>query len=161
MSVAIYLNIKGAEGESQAKDFKDEIDVMSFQWGLSQSGTFHTGSGGGAGRVSMGDLVINKKVDAASPKLMISCANGKHFATAILTVCKAGGDSMVKYCVITLTDVLISRLDVTGGQGDDTVGENVSLNFAKVKFEHKKQGNDGSPQAGADFAWDVQKNSKG
>ncbi len=161
MAVEMFLDIDGVKGESMADGFKDKIDVLSFQWGLSQSGTFNAGPGGGAGRVSMGDLVINKRVDASSPKLMVSCASGKHYASAKLTVRKAGGDSPLSYCVITLTDVLVSRLDVTGGQGDDLVGENISLNFAKVEFKYEKQDNKGAGSGGDSFAWNVQTNSKG
>ena len=53
MAVDMYLKIDGVEGESVSKGFENQIDILSFQWGLSQSGTFHTGPGGGAGRAGV------------------------------------------------------------------------------------------------------------
>ncbi|MGI4877263.1 MAG: type VI secretion system tube protein Hcp, partial [Janthinobacterium lividum] len=40
-------------GETQDKDkaTKQAIDLLAWSWGMSQSGTFHSGSGGGAGKV--------------------------------------------------------------------------------------------------------------
>ena len=45
---------------------------------MSQSGTTHTGSGGGAGKVNIQDLFVTKHLDKASPNLMLYCCSGKH-----------------------------------------------------------------------------------
>ena len=39
---------------------KEEIDVLAWSWGASQSGTTHLGSGGGAGKVNVQDLSFTK-----------------------------------------------------------------------------------------------------
>ena len=47
MAVDMFLDIKGEiKGESQDKTHKDEIDVLAWSWGMSQSGSFHVGGGG-------------------------------------------------------------------------------------------------------------------
>jgi hypothetical protein len=38
-------------------------------------------------------MKVIKYVDSSSPKIMLSCCDGKHFGEATLTVRKAGGDS--------------------------------------------------------------------
>ena len=45
MAVDMFLEIDGVKGESVDKVHKDKIDIMSWQWGIANSGTFHHGSG--------------------------------------------------------------------------------------------------------------------
>ena len=54
MAVDIILLIDGIKGETQIKEFKDKggIDVLSWNWGMTQSGTTHMGPGGGSGKVN-------------------------------------------------------------------------------------------------------------
>ena len=84
MAVDIFLKLDPIKGESLDDKHKDEIDILSWSFGESQSGTFHSGSGGGAGKVSVQDLHFTHFVDKATPELFKVCANGKHIDTAIL-----------------------------------------------------------------------------
>ncbi|MCC6131760.1 MAG: type VI secretion system tube protein Hcp, partial [Acidobacteria bacterium] len=52
MAVDYFLKIEGVPGESQDEQHKDWIDMMSWSWGESQSGTMSFGGGGGAGKVT-------------------------------------------------------------------------------------------------------------
>src|SRR5437867_6223278 len=87
-----FLKIDGIEGESFDSKHKGEIDVLSFSWGASQTGTLTAGGGGGAGKVQMQDMKFVMKVNKASPRLMLACATGQHMKGAILTARKAGRD---------------------------------------------------------------------
>ena len=51
MAVDMFLELDGIKGETIDKVYKakNAIDVRSFNWGLSNTGTFHHGSGGGSG----------------------------------------------------------------------------------------------------------------
>jgi hypothetical protein len=73
-------------------------------------------------------------VDRSSPKLMLSCCDGTHFADALLTVRKAGGNP-VEYIKIKLETVMITGLSTGGSLGDDRLTENLILNFAKVSVD--------------------------
>ena len=57
MSVDMFLKITSAEGavegESTDKNHAGEIDILAWNWGLSQSGSTHLGKGGGSGKVSV------------------------------------------------------------------------------------------------------------
>ena len=114
MAVDIFIKIGDIKGESMDKAHKDEIDVLNWSWGMSQSGNMHVGSGGGAGKVNVQDLSLTKFVDKASPNLMMHCASGKHIDKVKLTVRKAGGESQVEYMIINLEEVLVTSLS-TGG----------------------------------------------
>src|SRR4051794_28860352 len=63
MAVDIFLQLDGIKGEAQDDKYKDEIDVLAWSWGASQSGTTHGGSGSGGGKVSVQDLSITKYID--------------------------------------------------------------------------------------------------
>jgi type VI secretion system Hcp family effector len=62
-----FLKITGIPGESQDRTHKDEIEVISWSWGLTRAGT--AGSGGAAGRPAFREVSIQKRVDRSSPKL--------------------------------------------------------------------------------------------
>jgi type VI secretion system secreted protein Hcp len=108
-AVDYFLKIDGIKGESQDKTHKDEIDIVSFSWGMAQQGTASKGGGMGAGKVAVKDIVVVKEVDASSPKLFDACFTGKHIPSAQLTCRKAGG-SAIEYWTVKLTDILISSV---------------------------------------------------
>jgi|SRR5208282_5651198 len=158
--VDYFLKIKGIDGESQDSKHKGEIDLQSFSFGATQSGTMHGGGGGGAGKVSVHDLTILKFIDKASPKLFASCANGEHIGNAVLVCRKAGKDPM-EYLTITLTDLLISDYHTSGSSKEGIIPvDEVKLNFSKIEFMYKEQKADGSP-ASQIKTWYSPKENKG
>jgi len=90
-AVDYFLKLDGIQGESKADKHTDEIDVLSFSWGATQSGTFAGGGGGGAGKVAMQDFHFTMLHSKASPALMLACAQGDHIKSAILTWQRAAG----------------------------------------------------------------------
>lgn len=143
MSVDYFLKLEGIEGESQDDAHRDEIDILSWSWGMSQSGTMHVARGGGAGKVSVSDLNIVKFVDKASPILAQRNASGKHIPKGTL-VCRKAGESPLEYLTIKLENILISSYNVGGSDGDERLSENVSLNFAKCEYSYVPQMDDGT-----------------
>ena len=47
MALDMFIKLTGVTGESKDSVHKGEIDVLAWSWGLSNSGSFHTGGGGG------------------------------------------------------------------------------------------------------------------
>jgi type VI secretion system secreted protein Hcp len=159
MAVDMFLKLTGEiSGESQDKVHKDDIDVLAWSWGLSNSGTFHVGGGGGAGKANFQDISLTKWVDQASPVLMLYCANGDHFEKAQLVVRKAG-KTPLEYITIDMEKVMITSVSTGGSGGEDRLTENVSLNFAKVKVAYKRQKPDGSGEPAKEFIWDIAANA--
>ncbi len=159
MAVDMFIKIGDIKGEARDDTHRDEIDVLSWSWGLNQSGTMHISGGGGAGKVNVQDLSFTKYVDKSSTNLMLACCNGKHYPEALLTVRKAG-ENPVEYIKVMMTDVLITGVSTGGSGGEDQITENVSLNFAKVKVEYTPQKPDGSPEATMDMGWNIEENVK-
>jgi type VI secretion system secreted protein Hcp len=159
MAVSIFLKLEGqkgpVEGESVVDGHEKQIDVLGWSWGMSQSGTMHIASGGGAGKVSVQDIHISKKVDSSSPVLMQFCCSGEHFTKGTLMVNKAGGEKPLEYLKIVMDHVIISSYSTGGSEGDDTINESVSLNFAKYKLTYKPQTATGIAAKDVEQAWDI------
>ena len=157
-AVDYYLKIDGIDGESADHKHKGEIDIESFSWGASQTGSHSGGGGGGAGKVSMQDLHFVMKVSKASPKLMLACASGQHIKKATL-VCRKAGKDQQEFLKLSLTDLLVSSYQ-TGGSGHSDVvpTEQISLNFAKIEVEYKEQKPDGTLGGAVKSGWDVKAN---
>jgi len=160
MAVDMFLKITGEEVKGESKDSKHggEIDVLAWSWGMTQSGSFHVGGGGGAGKVNIQDISITKYIDAATPNLMKACAAGTHFGNALLTVRKAGGEQE-EYLTIAMEKVLVSSVSTGGSGGEDRLTENVTLNFAKVHTTYKTQEDVGSLAGGIEFVWNIEANT--
>jgi type VI secretion system secreted protein Hcp len=159
MAVDMFMKIDPLKGESRDKVHAGEIDVLAWSWGLTNSGSAQMGGGAGAGKVNCQDLSFTKYVDQSSPDLMLACCNGKHFATAILVVRKAG-ETPLEYIIITLSEVLISSVSSGGAGGEDRLTENVSLNFAKAKYQYVQQTASGGAGAKPEMTYDFAQNTK-
>lgn len=158
MPTDMFLKIEGIKGESKDSKHKDEIEILSWSWGMNQIGSFHRGGGGGAGKVEMQDLVLSKYVDKSTPELMLHCCNGKHISEAVLTVRKAG-ETALEYLKITFNDLLVSHISQAGTEGD-LVNESCTLNFTKFKSEYQEQKLDGTGESPVTAGWDLKKNEK-
>lgn len=158
--VDYFLKIEGVDGESTDDKHKGEIDLESWSWGESQGGSHSSGGGGGAGKVSMQDFHFVMKVNKASAKLLLGCATGEHFKSAVLTCRKAGKDQQ-EFLKIKLSDLLISSYQTGGsGHGDVVPTDQCSLNFSKIEYEYKPQKADGSLDTPVKAGYDVKANKK-
>lgn len=159
MFINLGANIKG-ESADKVQGPKGDIDVLAWSWGMSQSGTTHMGKGGGAGKANFQDLSFTKYVDSSSNALMISLAKGTHIPKAVLLARKAG-DGQKRYIEIDMEEVLVTSVSTGGSGGEDRLTENITLNFAKVKFSYAPQTATGGAGADKDFAWDIAANAAG
>jgi type VI secretion system secreted protein Hcp len=161
MAVDMFLKLDDVKGESSDDKHKDEMEVLAWSWGIQQSGSTHSGGGGGAGKVNVSDISVTKYIDRASPSLMLGCCSGKHFKEADLAVRKRGANPL-EYIKITMKQVLISSISpgFGGGVGDDRPSETVTFNFAEFKTEYTPQKPDGSSDASITIAWNIAENVK-
>lgn len=144
MAVDYFLKIDGIMGESQDHKHKDEIDLLSFSWGETQTGTHAGGGGGGGGKVSMQDFHFVMKTNKASPKLLLACANGEHIPKAIFT-CRKAGKEQQEFMKMTFSDLLVSSFQTGGSSsGDEIPLDQISINYAKVEYEYRQQNKDGT-----------------
>ena len=80
-AVDMFLKVPTIPGESLDDRHANEIDVLSWSWGL--TGSPRTGA-------CVGDINLVKHIDSASSGLMIALTVGKDLGEVVLTARKAG-----------------------------------------------------------------------
>jgi type VI secretion system secreted protein Hcp len=160
MAVDIFAKIGDIKGESLDSKHKDEVEVLSWSWGVQQSGSMARGGGGGEGKASFNDFNFTHHVDKASAVLMKACATGEHIKEATITVRKAGKGQQ-EFLIIKMSDVLITSVNPSGTGDGAATAESVAMQMAKVDLEYKPQKQDGSLDAGIHFKYDIKGNKEG
>jgi type VI secretion system secreted protein Hcp len=160
MASDIFAKIGDIKGESLDSKHKDEIEVLSWSWGVTNAGTIRGGSGGGQGKATFNDFNFTHHVDKATPVLLKACATGQHLKEATITVRKAGKGQQ-EFLILKMTDVLITSVNPSGASDSPATEEHVALNFAKIDLEYKPQKAGGSLDAGLHFKYDIKGNKEG
>jgi type VI secretion system secreted protein Hcp len=131
-----FLKLDGIPGESQDDKHKNEIDVLSFHWGIARSGR---------GRAQVQDFQIVKHVDAATPLLFDAVCSGQVIKEGLFTLRKAG-ENAIDFYKVRFEDVIITSAAPAGSAGgEDLPMEQVKFDFQSAEIEFTKQNPDGSP----------------
>ncbi|OCX66471.1 Hcp1 family type VI secretion system effector [Thioclava sp. SK-1] len=160
MAIDCFLKLENnIKGESQDAGHIDWIDVLSWNWGMTQSGTTHMGHGGGGGKVDVQDITVSKYVDAATHDLIKRCCSGEHISAGQLVVRKSGGAAPIDYLTIDFEDIMISSYS-TGGMKDglDRVQETLTLNFRRFEVTYTVQEQDGTAGPQSQAGWEIAEN---
>jgi type VI secretion system secreted protein Hcp len=152
----MFLLVKGArtgviKGESQDERHKGEVEVLGWSWGMQVKGSL--GGGQAAGKASMHDLKVVKRIDSASTALMAALRSNEQIQKAVLTLRKAG-KTQLEYLKITIEQGRVTALTVEGGddEGGSDVLEHVSFSFNKITIDYVPQGKDGQAMGGTQFS---------
>ena len=160
MASDIFAKIGDIKGESLDSKHKDEVEVLSWSWGVQQTGTMAHGGGGGEGKASFNDFNFTHHVDKAAPVLLKACATGEHIKEATITVRKAGKGQQ-EFLILKMNDVLITSVNPSGSGDSAATAESVALQCSKIDLEYKPQKADGSLDAGLHFKYDIKGNKEG
>ena len=158
MATSIFVRMDSIKGESRERGHEDEIEALSWSWGISNA-TIATGPGRGggsgrAGRPTFSEFTFVHRIDAASPLLMTACAIGQHIRKARVTVRKAG-ERQNDFLVIDLSEVMVSGVATSISSDADAGDEVVVLSFASVDLQYVPQGADGRPKPAIHFTHDL------
>lgn len=161
MAADFFLEIDGIEGESTDDKLAKQIEITSWSGGASNSSKIDSATGGGGKeRVDIQDMHFVAEMSAASPKLFLACAGGKHIPKATLT-CRKAGEAQETYLTVELENVLISSYQTGASQhGDSYPTDQFSLKFGIIKWDYKAQKVDGGAVNKAKSGWDLTKNVK-
>lgn len=156
MPVDMFLKLSNdILGESADDTHNGEIDVIAWNWGMTQSGTTHVATGGGGGKVNVGDISLTKHVDLATDNLIQRCCDGTHIEEGTLVVRKAGGDPL-EYFQIHMEDIMVTSYQTGGSAGaDDRITETLSLNFRYFEITYTLQNEDGGAGESSNAGWDM------
>lgn len=160
MAADIFAKLGDIKGESLDSKHKDEVEVLSWSWGVSQTGGGVQGSGAGAGKANFNDFMFTHRIDKASPNLLKACATGEHIKEATITARKPGKGQQ-EFLIVKMNDVIVTSIALASGADTTATSESIALRFAKVDFEYKPQKADGSLDAGVRFKYDIKANKIG
>lgn len=152
MAIDSHIKFDGVEGESTHKDHKGEVEILSWNWGVSNS-NLAAGTGSGKGKANPGDLHITHLYDKASPVLAKKCAQGVHFKEVVLTSRKSG-EGQKDFLKITMKEVFITSVQPSGSSSGDIM-ESVSMSYQSIDFGYKPQDEKGGLGGEVKFGWNV------
>jgi type VI secretion system secreted protein Hcp len=127
-----YLKIGDIKGESTDRGHKEWIIIESVSQGLEQQQTT-TATTRRRGSVVLKNLIITKKLDKATPKLMELCAKGQVVPELVLDMVANGR----VYYKVTLNNVKISSIN-TGSlcKPDCNLVDDLSISYSKITWEY-------------------------
>lgn len=161
----MFLKLDGIKGDSTSAQGKDQIELLSWNHGVSMPMTHGGGSGVSVkhGRCVHQDITFSKYLDMSSPTLNLYCSGGNNIKSAEISLFQAdkSDGEPVKYYVIKLEDVIISNISIGAGTNELPI-ETVTLHYNKITWTYKKQKDDAPGGAEGDITsgWDLQTNKK-
>jgi len=155
MAVDFFLDLGDIKGESVDDKHKDQITVMSFSWGASQTTSVSGSGGSGAGKASLADLSIMKNYDVASTPLYKSLIQGTHIPTGTLTAVKSGGDGSA-FMTITLSELFVTSIQISGSS--EVPMESVSFSYNQIKTQYSQQDETGKLNVKAAVTYNLKAN---
>lgn len=161
-----FIQVTDAPGESMDADHPDWIPLKSVSFNvertldMSDLGTTQRGYA----NANFGKIAVTSELSLASPKLMLSVANGTVRTKTEIHMCRSGaGDrGMEPYLKITLHHSVIDKYEVSGGE-EQIPEENWELAYRSIEVEYLAA----NPETGelgektSDFSWNIMKNEMG
>jgi type VI secretion system secreted protein Hcp len=127
-----FLDLPGIAGKSTTSGFEKKIVVQSVSYGIHQAGEFDDAGSKNARITTFSDLTVVKEMDQSSPALARSCAEKKTFPSATLTFVDG---SNKEYFKVTLTDVMLSSVNVGYHTGETKPTETITLCYRKAEWK--------------------------
>ncbi|MFC5473560.1 Hcp family type VI secretion system effector [Paraherbaspirillum soli] len=158
MAQDMFLKLTGIDGEATDASHANEIEVLHWEWQMSQPSNMHAGSGGGSGKATVSDLYFEHFADRASPNLMKYCLTGKHIDQAVLVTRKAGGTPL-DYMKITMQDVIVTSVHPIS-DGGERIREQVGLSFSRVSQQYLIQNAAGGNGGAVTASFDIKANKE-
>ena len=154
MASDFLLEIDGIKGESKDAKHPGTLEITSFSWHESNPGSFSMGTGGGSGKVSLGNFSFTTQLSAASPSLMKSCSTGDHIKKATLFVRKQGGEQL-DYYVWKFTDLIVTSFSTSGADGSGGMPqESIAFDYGKIEINYQTQDDKGVLSSPNIFTYD-------
>lgn len=126
----MFLEIDGIPGESTAPAHTGTIDILSWNWGISQT-------------ASVGTVSVIKRIDKATPLLFQDCTDGTVIPLATVYLTRQDGQTYLEY---DLRSVIVSSISHGGDvNGDGLPDETLELSFDGVKLTYTQYDATGKP----------------
>lgn len=151
MATTTFIKFDGIDGESTSRDHKGEIEVLSWNWGLSATRPA-AGGGGGAGKATPQEFRFVHRYDKASPLLAKTAAKGVHVTSAVLSARKSG-EGQKDFFKVSMKEVFVTS--IMASDGGDGAQEEVALSYGAIDFSYAPQSSKGTLGASVIFNWNT------
>lgn len=138
----MFVKLGDIKGESQDSKHKDEIQVLSWSWGVSGQ----TAQTPQQGKSCAQPFVITKFVDKATPLLFVNTALNTTLPDATISVRTTDGSGM-DFLVIKMRDVTITEVKSAAPLDGGDLMETVKLGFSSAAISFTPQADSGTPGA--------------
>lgn len=143
--------IKGeAVDEGNAGKHTDEIEVLSWSWGI--KAPTDAASGAASGKRQYRTVRIVKQLDSASPALMAALSNNDAVKEAVLVARKAGGVSPIEFFTLKISNGRLVQYDIDYPDESMQGRETLEFAFQKIDVTYLPQGKDGAKRGAIDFS---------
>jgi len=161
--MSIFMNYEGIKGEASDPAHKDWVDITGWKFDITRAITSSTSTRGDreSSNANIGDLIVTKYTDAATPKLFIEscCGTGKD---VILHLTKTGaGSGADVYMEIILKNALITNFSL-GGKSESATRpqEALSISFVDIEIKYTNYDENGIAQSPVAVGFDTATNTK-
>lgn len=132
--MAIFMLFGSVAGDVTTKGFETWTELQSFQWGVGRGvGSAMSGAMSREASVpSISEIVVSKRMDAASPALWTDSVAGMFNTAVTITFTTTSAGATEKFLSYELTDCGLSGYSISSG--GEMPQESLSLNFAKISW---------------------------
>ncbi|MEN6320478.1 MAG: type VI secretion system tube protein Hcp [Syntrophaceae bacterium] len=145
MGLDAFMKIDGIPGESSDAQFKDWIEVVSFNWELDAPSSATSRTGG----LRCSAFGVVKVIDKATPLIFKAMTQAERINEIDVAFCRAGKEK-VKYLDYVFKNCIITKVTfgTTGESGQNLPVEHVHFRFATVEITYYQQKRDTGSSAG-------------
>lgn len=155
----IYIKFDGVDGESQDRDHRDWIDLLSFSQGQYLPASPPAPGGTARTAAVFEELALKKTLDKASPKLAEAVCTGKVFPKVDIHLARPSSEgTQATYYTCELKNVIVTSYHIGGSTQDAVPTETLSLNFEEIKVTYTKFDAAGRPEGTVQYGWNVKRN---
>jgi type VI secretion system secreted protein Hcp len=148
-----FLRLDGILGDSRVAGHANEIEVLSFSWGLTNAGHGPPTGGPPPSHPVMTDLSCVAQSGVASPPLFHACASGLHIRDGALSV-RGGARAPRDFILITFRDLIVTGFQQTS-HGSEIPSDTVTLNFATFEIKVSPSDPAGRLRPPIEAGWDL------
>lgn len=158
MAYNIFLKITpDIEGDSKTEGKTKQIEVTSWNFGVSNGTHIDGSSKVQTGMTSIDAIHVRKKHDASTAPLMKMCAMGKKGAEykGVLTV-TISGEKPQDLLTITMTKMIVANVATGGSKQSEGLEDTISLFFTKIEYEYQSFTGTGGKGTKPKFGYDLE-----